>query len=151
VAKKKVDPKPPAPPHKNPSVTVRVLPLSDPYPEPRAVDPDQGSGEQGFYFNLACGHVSPCRTRVVWGRPVPSPARAEWRPCEECKAKLIAEGRPIPPCPMCRGAGKILNGQHKFSGGHEVRSYSVSRCRACHGKTTNPDGTPEPDLRGVIL
>lgn len=104
----------------------------------------------GFYFELVCGHRSPCKTREKWGKTVASPEKAEWRPCEECKTEILAAGKPLPPCPLCRGAGEMKNEKHTISRGQHIASFSISRCPACFGKTTNPKGIPKPDLRGVL-
>lgn len=111
-------------------------------------------GLGGFFFLLQCGHKAACKTRWNPRGPgvVPVPEKAEWRPCETCKAALVAEGKPIPRCPLCRGRGGLVT---QRSSGSCV-SISSGVCPACRGKTTGPNGEPEPpepkgiDLRGLL-
>lgn len=111
-------------------------------------------GKAGFFFLLQCGHKSQCKTR--WNPRgagvLPVPEKAEWRPCDTCKATLLAEGKPLPPCPLCRGRGELTT--HRYSG--SCLSISTVSCPACRGKTTGPDGEsgpPEPkgiDIRKLL-
>ena len=134
--------------HKNPNVTRAVKPSAS------GSFYAQGDSKKGFYFELVCGHRSPCKSREKnhWGerKIVPSPEKAEWRPCEECKTSLLKAGKPLPPCPLCRGAGEMRSERHTISRGQHVASFSISRCPACFGKTTNPKNISKPDLRGIL-
>lgn len=106
---------------------------------------DEKTGQ--FYFKLSCGHRSivtktreGSRYRFGPTEILPVPQRADYRPCDECRLALEAAGKPIPPCGLCRGKGEIKRESVTLSssGGGSYR-MSISRCPACHGRTTKPE------------
>lgn len=104
----------------------------------RAVQPDDGGfyyareRNGSHYFRLICGHEWPCKTKNGFAVPL----KADWRPCEPCKAAYEAKGLPLPLCPLCRGRGTITTGSHRYQGGKLVSaSFSKKKCEACKGKT----------------